>query len=132
VILDRSGAAHLILRDSTSFALLYFTGTAKGWSQAETAVDAASTSQVDFPYLSLDPKTGDVYVFFQDTTSIAMALRDPKGTWRGPYAISPTSSTQQQIYPTSLGVAPSQPVVFWTQPGIKASVQQVQLRPAGA
>jgi hypothetical protein len=133
VVLDSSGTAHLILRDSTSFALLYFTGTSKGWSQAETAVDAASTSQIDFPYLSLDPKTGTAYVFFQDTTSTAMALRDPKSGWRGPYQVAPTANPpQQQIYPTSLGVAPPRPVVFWTQPGVRASIQQVQLRPAGA
>ncbi len=50
VAYDTQGTAHMVLRDSTTFKLVYFRRPADGpWSRGQTAFDAEATEEMDFP-----------------------------------------------------------------------------------
>ncbi|MDP9069390.1 MAG: hypothetical protein M3N53_13745 [Actinomycetota bacterium] len=128
---DRAGVAHLVLRDSTSFQLLYFRRSEQGgWSSPQTAVDATATVEIDFPVLSLDASSRLVYLFFQTSefnpaNEVALAVRDPATGWEGPYRIAPTS--EGALYPTAIGVANGQPIALWTKGGATPAIQAARI-----
>lgn len=128
---DAVGASHLVLRDSTSFGLLYFRRTEqRGWSSAQTAVAANATVEIDFPMLSLDASSKLVYLFFQTAefnpaNEIAVAIRDPASGWEGPYRIAPTA--EGALYPTAIGDNNGQPIALWTTGGGAPSIQAARV-----
>lgn len=128
---DGEGVAHLVLRDSTSFALLYFRRTQQGgWSSAQTAVEADATVEIDLPMLSLDASSKLVYLFFQTAefnpaNEIAVAVRDPASGWEGPYRIAPT--TEGALFPTAISVDNGQPITLWTKGGAAPSIQAARV-----
>lgn len=128
---DEEGVAHLVLRDSTSFALLYFRRTdQRGWSSAQTAVEADATVEIDLPMLSLDASSKLVYLFFQTAefnpaNEIAVAVRDPASGWEGPYRIAPT--TEGALFPTAISLDNGQPITLWTKGGETPSIQAARV-----
>lgn len=128
---DAGGVVHLVLRDSTSFSLLYFRRTAQGgWSSPQTAVEADRTTDIDFPTLSLDASSRLVYLFFQTSefnpaSEIAVAVRDPATGWEGPYRIAPT--TEGALFPTALANSDGQPLTLWTKGGGAPAIQAARV-----
>lgn len=126
VAVGPDGVAHLVLRDSTSFQLLYFTHQrGAGWSQAEAAVQAHATSQLDFPALALDDSSRLVYLFyesdqFETAPEIRVAVRDPDSGWLGSTAI--TSLPEGAYFPTALRDVSGQAIVAWTEGTSQAAI----------
>jgi hypothetical protein len=132
VVIDSRGTAHLILRDSTTFELAYYTRTQRGgWSSGETAVDADGIEEIDFPILTVDQTSRLVYLFLQTTEDfpqIRVAIRDPASGWEGPYSVtSPTSFPDGAAYPTSIDKASGLPVVLWTRGGSTSTIQAARV-----
>jgi hypothetical protein len=132
VVIDSRRTAHLVLRDSSSFELAYYTRTQRGgWSSGETAVDANSIEEIDFPILSVDQTSRLVYLFLQtteDSPQIRVAVRDPASGWEGPYSVtSPTSFPDGAGYPTSIEQAPGLPIVLWTKGGSSSTIQAARV-----
>jgi hypothetical protein len=132
VVIDSRGTAHLILRDSTTFELAYYTRTQRGgWSGSETAVDADGIEEIDFPILTVDQTSRLVYLFLQTTEDfpqIRVAIRDPASGWEGPYSVtSPTSFPDGAAYPTSIDKASGLPVVLWTRGGSTSTIQAARV-----
>lgn len=128
---DAGGVAHLVLRDSTSFALLYFRRSPRGgWSGAQTAVDAEATVEIDFPSLSVDASSRLVFLFFQTSefnpaNEVAVSVRDPATGWEGPYRISP--SAEGALYPVAIANGDGQPITLWTKGGAAPSIQAARI-----
>ncbi len=135
--LDTRDTAHLVLRDSVAFKLLYFTRRAGGaWSKAETAVQGEAIEEVDFPSLSLDTSSRLVYLFFQSnafrpSSEVLFGLRDPAtGRWEGPHRIAPAAQTAEgALYPASMASVPGHPIVLWTKMGSAATIQAAHVVP---
>ena len=134
VATDRRGVAHLILRDSTSFELAYYTKRpGRPWSQKETVVDANSTDEIDFPSISLDTSSRLIYVFFQTNVSdvgseVHVAVHDPATGWEPAYNIADmTDIPAGARFPTSIGTVSGQPIVLWTSGGNTPSVQAARV-----
>lgn len=128
---DQTGVAHLILRDSTSYQLLYFRRTQRGgWSSPQTAVDADSIEEIDMPVLSVDTSSRLIYLFFQTNEfdpagEVSLAVRDPAGGWEGPYRIAQPSGGAG--FPTGMAVTAGQPIVLWTKGGDNPSIQAARV-----
>jgi hypothetical protein len=132
VLIDSRGTAHLILRDSTTFELAYYTRTQRGgWSSGETAVDADRIEEIDFPILTVDQTSRLVYVFLQTTDNvpqIRVAIRDPASGWEGPHSVtSPSSFPDGAGYPTSIEHASGVPIVLWTKGGSTSTIQAARV-----
>jgi hypothetical protein len=132
VVIDSRGTAHLVLRDSSSFELAYFSRTQRGgWSSSETAVDADSIEEIDFPILTVDQTSRLVYLFLQTTEEfpqIRVAIRDPASGWEGPYSVTSLSSFPEgAAYPTSIERASGLPVVLWTRGGSTSAIQAARV-----
>jgi hypothetical protein len=132
VVIDSRRTAHLILRDSSSFELAYYTRTPRGgWSSGETAVDANSIDEIDFPVLTVDQTSRLVYVFLQTTDNvpqIRVAIRDPASGWESPYSVtSPESFPNGAGYPTSIDHAAGLPIVLWTRGGSPSRIQAARV-----
>jgi hypothetical protein len=124
--MDPHGVAHLVLRDSTDYRLLYFTHKASGWSKGEVAAQAHATSQVDFPALALDDSSQLVYLFFETdqfetSPEIRVAVRDPSEGWQD--AVSVASLPEGDLFPTALRNASGQAIALWTRGAAVASIQ---------
>jgi hypothetical protein len=131
VALDARGKAHLVLRDSTSFELAYYTKRpGRPWTDSETVVDADSTNEIDFPTISLDTTSKLIYVFFQTDRSevgseVHVAINDPASGWEAPVNIAePTDIPTGAQFPTSISTFSGQPIVLWTAPGGSAPAIQ--------
>lgn len=128
---DAKGVAHLVLRDSTSFQLLYFRRTERGgWSSPQTAVDAGSIEEIDFPTLSVDTTSKLIYLFFQTNEfnpagEVSVAVRDPATGWEGPYRVAPTA--QGAVFPTGMALITGQPIALWTTGGETPSIQAARV-----
>jgi hypothetical protein len=128
---DGQGTAHLVLRDSTTFRLLYFRRTeARGWSSPQTAVEAGSIEEIDLPALSVDTSSKLIYLFFQTNRfnsagEVAVSVRDPATGWEGPYRIGPQE--QGAAYPTSMATTKGQPIALWTKGGEAPSIQAARV-----
>jgi hypothetical protein len=124
---DRHGVAHLVLRDSTDYRLLYFIHReSSGWSQGEVAVQAHATSQVDFPALALDGSSQLVYLFFETdqfetSPEIRVAVRDPSNGWQEPVSVA--APPEGDLFPTALRNASGQAIALWTRGSAVASIQ---------
>ncbi|HVL99405.1 MAG TPA: glycosyltransferase family 2 protein [Egibacteraceae bacterium] len=136
VALDAGGTAHLVLRDSTSFALTYFTRSPAGqWSGGETAVDAETIEEIDFPSLTVDRSSRVVYLFFQTdrvrpAPGVQIAVRDPVHGWQPPLtAASPAAIPHGAAFPTALSTTAGAPVVLWTSGGASPVVQAAVVAP---
>ena len=132
VVIDSRRTAHLILRDSSSFELAYYTRTLRGgWSSGETAVDANSIEEIDFPVLTVDQTSRLVYVFLQTTDNvpqIRVAIRDPASGWEGPYSVTSSASFPDGAgYPTSIEEANGLPIVLWTRGGGSSTIQAARV-----
>ena len=138
-VIDSRRTAHLILRDSSSFELAYYTRTLRGgWSSGETAVDANSIEEIDFPVLTVDQTSRLVYVFLQTTDAvpqIRVAIRDPASGWEGPYSVTSSASFPDGAgYPTSIEQADGLPIVAPDAPGhgespaLRAQVGAINIR----
>jgi hypothetical protein len=132
VVIDPRRTAHLILRDSSSFELAYYTRTLRGgWSSGETAVDANSIEEIDFPVLTVDQTSRLVYVFLQTTDNvpqIRVAIRDPASGWEGPYSVTSSASFADGAgYPTSIEEANGLPIVLWTRGGGSSTIQAARV-----
>jgi hypothetical protein len=132
VVIDSRRTAHLILRDSSSFELAYYTRTLRGgWSSGETAVDANSIEEIDFPVLTVDETSRLVYVFLQTTDNvpqIRVAIRDPASGWEGPYSVTSSASFPDGAgYPTSIEQANGLPIVLWTRGGSSSTIQSARV-----
>jgi hypothetical protein len=132
VAFDDRGAAHAILRDSTTNRLLYLRRTKRdGWSSGETAVDADAIEQIDFPTVSVDSASRLIYVFFQTNEfnpagDVVFAIRDPATGWEGPYPVSP-KVPEGALYPNSIEMVDGQPIVLWTKGGAAPVVQAARV-----
>ena len=128
---DPSGVAHLVLRDSTTYQLLYFRRTQRGgWSSPETAVDGGSTEEIEMPILSVDAASKLIYLFFQTNQfdpagEVTVAVRDPAAGWEGPYRIA--SSGYGTRFPAGMAVMSGQPIVLWTKGGEQPSIQAARV-----
>jgi hypothetical protein len=128
---DGQGTAHLILRDSTDYRLLYFIHTEKlGWSKPEIAVQALATSQVDFPALVLDSSSKLVYLFFESdqfetAPEIRVAIRDPNSGWKA--ATSVAALPEGDYFPTALRNANGQAIALWTRGSPVASLEAARV-----
>ena len=121
VAMDGTGTAHLILRDSSEFQLLYSKKPrGKSWTDPELAVDAEAIEQVDFPSLSVDLSAELVYVFFQsnqfvEQNEIRGTVRDPASGWAPAF---PLASAEQMpngaAFPSTMGTTLGAPLVIWT------------------
>lgn len=124
--IDRSGAAHLVLRGST--ALLYFTRAPDGgWSPAETVVETQSTGEVNLPSVTVDRYSRLVYVFFQDErpqprAGVQVAVRDPVTGWQPPEQAADATAAGA-YFPTSISQAVGVPLVAWTTGGPSPMIQ---------
>jgi hypothetical protein len=132
VVIDSRSIAHLILRDDTTLELAYYTRTQRGgWSSGETAVDADSVEEIDFPILTVDQTSRLVYLFLQTTEEFAqirVAIRDPASAWEGPYSMTTlTSFPDGAAYPTSIEQAGGLPVVLWTRGGSSSAIQAARV-----
>jgi hypothetical protein len=132
VVIDSRGTAHLILRNSGTTELTYYSRTQRGgWSSGETAVDADRVEEIDFPILTVDQTSRLVYLFLQTTEEfpqIRVAIRDPASGWEGPYSVtSPSSFTEGAAYPTSIERASGLPVVLWTRGGSTSTIQAARV-----
>lgn len=131
---DGAGRTHLILRDSTTYQLLYFVWSGAAWSAPETAVDGQRTEDLDFPTVSADLTSGLVYVFFQSVErlpggEIRYVLRDPVAGWQGSFElVRPESIPNGAVFPNSAKTYAGQPLVYWTTGG-GAPVLQAALAP---
>ena len=134
---DARDTAHLVLRDSVAFRLLYFRSRRGGaWAKAETAVQGEANEEVDFPTLSLDTSSRLVYLFFQSnafppSSEVLFGLRDPAtGRWEGPYHIAPAGQIPEgALNPTSMASAPGHPIVLWTKMGSVPTIQAAHVVP---
>jgi hypothetical protein len=128
---DQRGAAHLILRDSTSYALLYFKRAGRGeWSSPQVALDAESIEEIDFPTLSVDASSKLVYLFFQTNSfnpenEIGLVVRDPVSGWETPYRIAAVAGGAH--FPTTMASNSGQPIVLWTTGGATPSIQAARV-----
>lgn len=128
---DAKGVAHLVLRDSTTYQLLYFKRTKRGgWSSPQSAVEGQRVEEIDFPTLSIDSTSKLVYLFFQTDQNVSagevsVAVRDPAAGWEGPYRIP--SAGQGAGYPTAMAVSSGQPIVLWTTGGEAPSIQAARI-----
>ena len=132
VVIDSRGTAHLILRNSTTFELTYYTRTRRaGWSSGETAVDADTVEEIDFPILTVDQTSRLVYLFLQTTEEapeIRVAIRDPASGWEGPYSVTSINSVPEgAAFPTSIEQANGLPVVLWTKGGDSPTIQAARV-----
>jgi hypothetical protein len=132
VVVDSRSTAHLVLRDSSTFELAYYSRTQRGgWSASETAVDANSIEEIDFPILTVDQTSRLIYLFLQTTEQfpqIRVAIRDPASGWEGPYSVtSPAAFPDGAAYPTSIERAGGLPVVLWTRGGDTPSIQAARV-----
>jgi hypothetical protein len=132
VVIDSRRTAHLVLRDSSSFELAYYSRTQRGgWSSSETAVDADSVEEIDFPILTVDRASRLVYLFLQTTEEfpqIRVAIRDPASGWEGPYSVTSLPSFPEgAAYPTSIDRASGMPVVLWTRGGGTSAIQAARV-----
>ncbi|MDP9234884.1 MAG: hypothetical protein M3P01_10095 [Actinomycetota bacterium] len=129
--IDQGGMAHLVLRDSTDYRLLYFTRPRRStWSKGEIAVQAHATSQVDFPALALDDSSKLVYLFFESdqfetSPEIRVAVRDPDSGWQ--QSTSVAALPQGNYFPTSLRNANGQALAVWTRGGSVPSVESARV-----
>jgi hypothetical protein len=128
---DRGGTAHLVLRDSTDYRLLYLSRSEKsGWSKPEVAVQAHATSQVDFPALVLDNSSKLIYVFFESdqfetAPEILVAVRDPNSGWQEPTSVA--ALPEGDYFPTALRNASGQAIALWTRGSATASLEAVRV-----
>jgi hypothetical protein len=128
---DGQGTAHLVLRDSTDYSLLYYIHTATGgWSKPEVAVQAHATSQVDFPALALDGSSKLVYLFFETdqfetAPEIRVAIRDPNSGWKE--ATSVAALPEGDYFPTALRNADGQAIALWTRGGSVPSLEAARV-----
>jgi hypothetical protein len=134
VVIDENGTAHMVLRDSTSFELDYYTKKpGSTWSGRDLVVDASSTEEIDFPSLSVDSGSRLVYVFFQTNqtqvgSEVHVAVHDPATGWEPPYAITePSDIPDGAAFPTSIGTINGQPIVLWTKGGSAAAIQAARI-----
>jgi hypothetical protein len=124
---DPHRVAHLVLRDSTDYRLLYFIHhRASGWTKGEVAVQAHATSQIDFPALALDDSSQLVYLFFETdqfetSPEIRVAVRDPSKGWQE--AVPIDSPPEGDLFPTALRNATGQAIALWTRGTAVASIQ---------
>jgi hypothetical protein len=129
--IDQGGMAHLVLRDSSDYRLLYFTRPRRAtWSKGEIAVQAHATSQVDFPALALDDSSQLVYLFFESdqfetSPEIRVAVRDPDSGWQ--QSTSVAALPQGNYFPTSLRNASGQAIAVWTRGGSAPSVESARV-----
>jgi hypothetical protein len=128
---DGQGTAHLVLRDSTDYRLLYYIHSAAGgWSKPEIAVQAHATSQVDFPALALDGSSKLVYLFFETdqfetAPEIRVAIRDPNSGWKEPTSVA--ALPEGDYFPTALRNANGQAVTLWTRGGSVPSLEAARV-----
>jgi hypothetical protein len=128
---DGQGIAHLVLRDSTDYRLLYFIHSERlGWSKPEIAVQALATSQVDFPALALDDSSKLVYLFFESdqfetAPEIRVAIRDPNSGWK--QATSVAALPEGDYFPTALRNANGQAIALWTRGSSVASLEAARV-----
>jgi len=129
--MDRTGVAHLVLRDSSQYRLLYFTHKpGSTWSNGEVAVQAHATSQVDFPALALDDSSKLVYLFFESdqfetAAEIRVAVRDPNSGWQ--QSTSVAALPEGDYFPTSLRNANGQAIAVWTRASAAPSVESARV-----
>jgi hypothetical protein len=121
VAMDRAGTAHLILRDSSEFQLLYSKKLrGQSWTDPEIAVDAEAIEQVDFPSLSVDLSTELVYVFFQSNQFLAQneiraTVRDPASGWAPAFPLASAELVGNgAAFPSTMGTTLGMPLVIWT------------------
>jgi hypothetical protein len=128
---DAEGTAHLVLRDSTDYRLLYFVRPAgEGWSKPEIAVQAKATSQVDFPALALDRSSKLVYLFFESdqfetAPEIRVAIRDPNSGWKE--ATSVAALPEGAYFPTALRNGDGQAIALWTRGAAVPSLEAARV-----
>ncbi|HEV2755694.1 MAG TPA: hypothetical protein VG318_07940 [Actinomycetota bacterium] len=121
VVYDRQKTAHLVLRDSTNFALTYFTKRQnEGWTQPEVAHEGTEVTAVEFPALSTNAGDGYVYLFFQTDEfwpagEVAYVVRTEEG-WSEPFDIvSDADAPEGAQYPVAPDRVDEQALVFWTK-----------------
>jgi hypothetical protein len=121
VVYDRQKTAHLVLRDSTNFALVYFTKQEnEPWSQAEIAHEGTEVTGVEFPALSTNAADGYVYLFFQTDEywpagEVAYTVRTADG-WSEPFdVVSDADAPEGAQYPVTPDRVDEQALVFWTK-----------------
>lgn len=119
--IDGAGTAHLILRDSSEFQLLYSNKPqGKAWTTPELAVDAESIEEIDFPSLSVDSSAQLVYVFFQsneffEQNEIRATVRDPATGWAPVFSVANAEQlVDGAAFPTTMRTTSGLPLVLWT------------------
>jgi hypothetical protein len=121
VIYDRRKTAHLVLRDSTNFALTYYSKREnEPWSQGEVAHEGAEVTAVEFPVLSASAADGYIYMFFQTDEydpagEVAYVVRTDAG-WSDPFDIvTEADAPEGAQYPVAPDRVDEQALVFWTK-----------------
>lgn len=121
VAMDGAGTAHLILRDSAEFQLLYSSKRrGKPWTDPELAVDAEAIEQIDFPSLSVDLSAQLVYVFFQsnqflEQNEIRATVRDPATGWAPAFPLASAELLGSgAAFPSAMRTTSGAPLVLWT------------------
>jgi hypothetical protein len=130
VAIDGRGTAHIVLRDSTSFQLVYFRKPLnRAWSRSQTILDTDSTEEMDMPTITLDESSRLIYVFFETNRSqveheVQVAVRDPATGWQQPVPIVDAAEIPEGArFPTSLGTTTGEPIVLWTKGGPLPAIQ---------
>jgi hypothetical protein len=123
VLYDRGKTAHLVLRDSTNFALTYFTKTkGEAWSQGEVAHAGPNVGALELPVLSYNAAENNLYLFFQteefdpagEVSYVVRALDSPG--WQGPFDIMTAADAPEgALYPVTPDRVEVQSIVFWTK-----------------
>lgn len=136
LVVDPSGVAHLVLRDSSTFELTYLTRPPdRPWSGGETAVDATSIDEIDLPSLTVDRTSRLVHLFFQHSReggspTVRVATRDPVAGWEPPSPVAPPGTVPDGVgLPSSLGEAVGAPAVLWTTRDATPSLQIALVTP---
>ncbi|MDQ3982252.1 MAG: hypothetical protein M3271_06175 [Actinomycetota bacterium] len=123
ILYDRQKTAHLVLRDSTNYALTYFTKTEDGpWSEGEVAHTGPNVDALELPVLSYNAAENNLYLFFQTQefdpageVSYSVRALDSPG-WQGPFDITTAADAPEGVlYPVAPDRVEVQSIVFWTK-----------------
>ena len=133
LVVDDEKNVHLALRDDGNARILYFRrADARGWSSGETAVEAASSEEIELPSIAIDTTSRLVYVFFVDTSAakgdLQVAIRDPATGWEGPDGVAGEGELDEgALYPTTMGRSEGQPTLIWTTQGEEPAIQSARI-----
>ncbi len=118
VLVDSRGVIHCVYGDDneqpvgTSKPHIYYTyNRGSGWSTPLALSNTQAPNGFEWPTISLDTSTGDVYAFWYDIqTNSIVGKRNVSGTWT---SLSFVQNTYSKQYLTSIYSAPAAQFICW-------------------